>query len=252
MVNRIYPSSSDFDNLSRLRTEMSANANTFDYSAVVVNKPWGYEYLWYQNATVAIWMLHLLPDRATSLHCHVRKRTSLIVIDGRVVCSTLEERRRLDVLHSVVLEPCVFHTTQAVSDGGAFVMEVETPPLKGDLIRLKDAFGREGTGYEGVDVYSTDFSAYDYAPMTAERRSSGVNFRRLSMHVRTVAERDTLEDLLSRCGLVIPCNGRLSAGGGLIVEPGEACPTDRLSPDTVAREFPAVELLGIGTRNENQ
>jgi hypothetical protein len=252
VVNRIYPSSSDFDNLSRLRTEMSVVANTFDYSAVVVNKPWGYEYLWYQNATVAIWMLHLLPNRATSLHCHVRKRTSLIVVDGQVVCSTLEDRRRLDVLHSVVLEPCVFHTTQAISDGGAFVMEVETPPLKGDLVRLKDTFGREGTGYEGTDVYSTDFSAYEYVPMTTQHRSGSVNFRNLSMHVRTVAGRDALQTLLSRCGLIVPCDGRLAAGGGLIVEPGEAYPKNRLSLDTVEPKFPAVELLGIGTTHENQ
>ncbi len=231
---------------------MSAGANTFDYSGVVVNKPWGYEYLWYQNATVAIWMLYLLPNRATSLHCHVRKRTSHIVIDGQVVCSTLEERRRLDVLHSVVLEPCVFHTTQAISDGGAFVMEVETPPLKGDLVRLKDTFGREGTGYEGADVYSTDFRAYEYAPMTAERRNDGVRFRNLSMHVRTVAGRDALQSLLSRCGLIVPCTGRLMVGGDLIVETGEAYPKNRLTLDTVTPDFPPVELLGIGTTNENK
>lgn len=247
MVNRIYPSSSDFDNLSRLRTEMSAEANIFDYSTVVVNKPWGYEYLWYQNASVAIWMLHLLPGQATSLHCHVRKRTSLIVVDGRVVCSTLEDRYRLELMHSVVLEPCVFHTTQAISESGAFVMEVETPPLKGDLVRLKDAFGREGTGYEGTGVHSKEYSLYQYQPYTTGSRDDGVLFKNLRLRVGTIGRRDVLQDFVNGCGLLVLCSGRLTTSNGILVETGEACPKARLSLEKLEPEFPAVELLGIGT-----
>jgi hypothetical protein len=246
VVNRIYPSSSDFDNLSRLRTEMSAEANTFDYSSVVVNKPWGYEYLWYHNAVVAIWMLYLLPRQATSLHCHMRKRTSLIVVDGQVVCSTLEDRHRLEIMHSIVLEPGVFHTTQAISESGAFVMEVETPPLKGDLVRLKDTFGREGTGYEGISVYSRDYSAYEYHPFTAEAKGTGVRFKNLRLRIDTVNRRETLERVLNKCELLVICSGRLTTRNGILVDIGEACPQTRLSLEKLEPEFPPVEFLGIG------
>ena len=59
MIYKIFPSLNDFENLSRLKVESSDFANTFDYRNVVVNKPWGYEYLWYQNETVAIWFLFI-------------------------------------------------------------------------------------------------------------------------------------------------------------------------------------------------
>jgi hypothetical protein len=226
---------------------MSREANIFDYSSVVVNKPWGYEYLWFQNDAVAVWMLYLLPNQATSLHCHVRKRTSLVVIDGQVACSTLEDRYRLDVMHSVVLEPCVFHTTQAISEGGAYVMEIETPPLKGDLVRLKDAFGREGTGYESANVYSKDYAAYEYHPYSATATHEGMRFKGLHLQMRTVSRREHLQGFLRTCRLVIVCSGRLETRKGLLMETGEAYPEAKLLHADVEPEFPPVELLGIGT-----
>ena len=164
MIYKVFPHASDLENLSRISTERSVEADNFDYSSVVVNKPWGYEYLWYQNPSIAVWMLHLKCDHSTSLHCHVRKRTSLIVMDGQAVCSTLEDRFRLSSMDVMVLEPGVFHRTQAISPEGAFVMEIETPVMKGDLVRLKDSFGRQGTGYERSSQYSQEFSKYEYRP----------------------------------------------------------------------------------------
>ena len=130
MVKRVFPGPSDFENLSRVRTEASNEANDFDYSQVVVRKPWGYEYLWFQNSFVAVWMLHLTAKCATSLHCHTRKRTSLVVLRGSVQCSTIDDRYALPAGTAIVLEPCAFHSTEAVSADGALVMEVENPPLK--------------------------------------------------------------------------------------------------------------------------
>src|SRR4051812_24274210 len=123
VVKRVFPSSADFENLSRLRTEMAPAANEFDYSGVVVRKPWGYEYLWHQNAAVAVWVLHLNAGAATSMHCHARKRTSLIVLAGTALCSTFDDRYPLATGQAVVLEPGVFHTTLAGA-GGCCLMEV--------------------------------------------------------------------------------------------------------------------------------
>ena len=58
--------------------EKRIKQDSFDYSKVIVKKPWGYEYLVFENEFVAIWMLHIVRKRKTSMHCHPQKRTSLI------------------------------------------------------------------------------------------------------------------------------------------------------------------------------
>jgi hypothetical protein len=42
----------------------------------------------------------------------------------------------------------LFHSTKALSDGGAFVFEIESPKDKHDLVRLNDQYGRASKTYE--------------------------------------------------------------------------------------------------------
>ena len=44
-----------------------------NYDINVVKKPWGYEYLAYENEHVALWFLHIKHTHSTSLHCHPKK-----------------------------------------------------------------------------------------------------------------------------------------------------------------------------------
>ena len=246
MVKRIYPNSSDFENLSRLRTEVSTEASSFDYSRVVVRKPWGYEYLWHQNAAVAVWMLHLTAGCATSLHCHARKRTSLIIMSGAVVCSTFDDRYPLGPGQAVVLEPCVFHTTMAVSPGGAFVMEVETPPMKGDLLRFRDNFGRAGQGYEDARQYSTELAGFDYAPLQGIRHGGApFAFKETRLQCRSFQSEADLAAHLVPGGLVVPLLGRLTAGPRVVADIGEAVPCHSVTAGGFPPAFPPVELLQV-------
>jgi mannose-6-phosphate isomerase-like protein (cupin superfamily) len=245
MVIKVYPSTADFENLSRLRTEVSQHANEFNYSNIVVNKPWGYEYLWYQNPSVAVWMLYLKNGSATSLHSHLRKRTSLIVVSGQVVCSTLEDRYRLTVGDSVVLEPCVFHTTQAISSEGAFLIEVETPPMKGDLARLKDNFGREANGYEKQSDYSKDLSAYAYQPYRSDHKNSLQAFGKLSFQLHSIQKYDEALKICSNKLLIVPFLGRLASGKTVLIETGEAVSPGNLDLSLLPAFFPPVELMVI-------
>jgi hypothetical protein len=246
VIKRIFPSTTDFENLSSLRTEVSPEANHFDYSKVVVRKPWGYEYLWYQNSSVAVWMLHLTAGSATSMHCHARKRTSLVVMSGAVECSTFNERHRLQEGHGVVLEPCVFHSTQAVSEGGAFVMEVETPPLKGDLLRYRDNFGRAGKCYEGQDQYVTDFREFYYRPLPIiNHNGKPCDFLNVHIQLLQFQGQSDLEEGLISGGIVIPFLGRIAFGRNIIAEIGEAIPVSDLPMDACPPVFAPVELLQI-------
>ena len=124
------------------------------YDDVVVTKPWGKEYLCYRNKNVAIWFLHIEKDQQTSMHCHPNKNTGFVVLEGEVELSFLRNTMPLKALDKIHIFRSRFHSTKAISDGGAFIFEVETPEDKNDLVRLEDAYGREKTPYEGKNFHS--------------------------------------------------------------------------------------------------
>ncbi|MBS1638275.1 MAG: hypothetical protein JST26_20345 [Bacteroidetes bacterium] len=216
MIYKVYPSLNDFENLSRLKVESSDFANNFDYRNLVVNKPWGYEYLWFQNEAVAIWFLYVKKDHATSLHCHAKKRTSLIVLDGQVQCTTLDDKYRLDTLGAVVLEPCVFHSSMATSENGAFIMEIETPPMKGDLVRMHDAYGRQNSGYEKTNEYSKDFSLYEFFPFE-EKDYTNWCFRNVSIYLTSEKPKPDHNTIM-----IVPVSGNIKLSSKTFIDSGEA------------------------------
>jgi mannose-6-phosphate isomerase-like protein (cupin superfamily) len=227
MIYKVYPSLNDFENLSRLKVESSDFANNFDYRNIVVNKPWGYEYLWFQNESVAIWFLRLTPGQSTSLHCHAKKRTSLIVLDGAVQCSTIDDKYQLKKLEAVVLEPCVFHSSMAVAEDGAFIMEIETPPMKGDLVRMHDAYGRQGTGYENINEYSNDFSMYEYHPFEQQDYKSW-KFKNLEISLTEKQPEETKDTIM-----IVPISNTIKMRSKKVIDVGEAVP---MNNDTFQNE----------------
>lgn len=116
----------------------------------LITKPWGEEYRVYADPFYDIWLLSLAPGQSTSLHCHPRKVTALIPLSGRGILQFLtrpsQQLAPLTVWH---LGRGVFHTTINSSEQEPLVLiEVEVPRDKGDLVRLKDRYGRAGTSYE--------------------------------------------------------------------------------------------------------
>jgi mannose-6-phosphate isomerase-like protein (cupin superfamily) len=119
-----------------------------NYNTNIVKKPWGYEYLVYENSDVALWFLYIAPGQSTSMHCHPKKTTGLVLLDGEVEISFLADKRQLKALDKVMIRRGLFHSTKAISEKGAFVFEIETPVDKQDLVRLNDLYGRESKPYE--------------------------------------------------------------------------------------------------------
>ncbi|MBT7523242.1 MAG: hypothetical protein HN651_01955 [Gammaproteobacteria bacterium] len=120
-----------------------------EYKNVIVNKPWGYEYLAYENEHVGLWFLHIDKEHQTSLHCHPKKDTGLIVLDGVVDVSFLNNINRLVAGRKIMIRKGLFHSTKALSENGANIFEIETPKIKHDLVRLEDKYGRKAKPYEG-------------------------------------------------------------------------------------------------------
>lgn len=118
------------------------------YESTIVKKPWGYEYLAYENEHAALWFLYIKDTHSTSLHCHPRKTTGLVLLDGKAEVSFLNNTNPLLPGYKVMIRKGLFHSTKATDEKGAFVFEIETPVDKQDLVRFKDSYGREGKPYE--------------------------------------------------------------------------------------------------------
>ena len=208
--------------------EKRVKQDSFDYSKVIVKKPWGYEYLVFENEFVAIWMLHIVRKRKTSMHCHPQKRTSLILLTGNATCSHLEGSEKLNPMDGVFIDKGVFHLTEASnklpidpqSENGIWVMEIESPPNKGDLIRMKDEYGRVGEAYEGEDSMVFDpsdcikFEEPEAGKIVYQKQNDTIfTLIRASNQKLASMSPDALVSVISQKDLEISANPYLKTGG---------------------------------------
>ena len=100
----------------------------------IIPKPWGHEYLFFENQDIGIWFLNIEYNKKTSLHCHPKKKTGLIVLDGEI-------------------GPGVFHSSKSYSINGSILLEVESPKDKYDLVRIDDEYDRLNKGYEKSETW---------------------------------------------------------------------------------------------------
>lgn len=217
-----------------------------DYHNVVVTKPWGYEYLIYENGTVGIWYLFIHHGGRTSLHCHPRKKTGLILLSGEAVVYFLTDSRTVKPLNKLMIKEGVFHATEAKSPGGIVVLETETPCDKSNLVRLDDEYGREEKPYEGFDSMTPIGEDCVRLSHPEEGRQSQCG---LSGCVLTVERFSNISGLRHRAAgeiVVILEGGLFSRTGEPVVRPGDVVSSETL--DRLAEKFFAPEgasLLAI-------
>ena len=150
MIKKLQQSSLDKQYVSL--GQYSVTPISADYKHLVVTKPWGYEYLLFENLETETWHLSINYQRSTSTHCHPNKKTALVVLEGRALFSSLNESLELIPMDAMLIDAGVFHSTQSISKEGLRLLEFETPPMKHDLLRLEDKYGRAQSGYEGADM----------------------------------------------------------------------------------------------------
>lgn len=129
-----------------------------DYSKVIVPKNWGSEYCIYQSSKCEVWLLYLNKDSETSMHAHPNKKTALAVLEGCVKVNLLSTVFPLLPSEKINIRPGVFHKTECWSGQGAIVIELESPPDKTNLVRMRDRYGRAGKPYETEVIAREDFS----------------------------------------------------------------------------------------------
>jgi len=252
-IRRIHCTAADRLAEAGLGPSLPAPAAVVDYASVVVNKPWGYEYQLYDNGEVSVWILSIRPGASTSLHCHRSKLTSLVVLAGRVATCSLKSRFTLGRLDGVSIDAGAFHSTRATDGSGAFVLEIETPSLKCDVVRLRDEYGRQLTAYEGTAAHSAKLD--DDALISFPER--GPHARQVLRGTSMCLERVERGHLLSETGVLRPgqtvglCAGAVADGSGAVVlSTGAICRAEALLRRDGARALTDLELLTIGVAEE--
>lgn len=134
-------------------------SNKIDYIKNIVNKPWGYEYVIYNdNKKIAITYLNIKYKKQTSLHCHPKKKTGFIILQGRAEVQIGIYKKNTKIFgpnSRLVFRPGLFHSLKSISKQGLYALEFEAPFLKHDLVRLNDKYGRASKGYEGKKSLSS-------------------------------------------------------------------------------------------------
>lgn len=185
----------------------------------MVRKPWGYEYLYYQNQFVGVWLLHIKNGESTSMHCHPKKNTGLILLDGSVEVSFLTSSQTLSSPYKLMIRRGLFHSTKAISEDGAFLLEIEAPKDKRDLVRLSDSYGRAMTPYESSDQfygYTKDLDLLDHNIQGDFALSCSKH------HFRLLRYRDLLDYIHpSSCILINLCGGLQSESSAKVYQPGD-------------------------------
>jgi mannose-6-phosphate isomerase-like protein (cupin superfamily) len=111
-----------------------------------VEKPWGYEIIWAETGRYVGKVLHIHAGQKLSRQYHNLKDETFLVQKGRMDLE-VGAGDDMKVLHmeegqSFHCTPKTIHRMVAVTD--VDVLEVSTPELD-DVVRLEDAYGREGT-----------------------------------------------------------------------------------------------------------
>ena len=152
ITNVVHPSIHDVNLLSEARAEgLELNFEQFGldlYLDGLIEKPWGRECRIYADLFYDVWKLDILPGQSTSMHCHPRKETVLLCLEGTAKFHSLAETRVLEALDFVHIRKGAFHSTENIGDSVLKLVEIETPRNKFDLVRAKDKYGRQGRLYE--------------------------------------------------------------------------------------------------------
>ncbi len=159
----INPSIHDLNLLTEARTVgLPLNFEQFSsdlYLDDLIAKPWGCEYRIYADLFYDIWQLDICPGQSTSMHCHPRKETILLCLEGTAKFHTLTETHVIKTMDFVHIRKGAFHSTENIGNSLLKLVEIETPRNKFDLVRANDKYGRQSL----------------YEPPTPDRKLTGIN-----------------------------------------------------------------------------
>ena len=108
----------------------------------IVEKPWGFEYIWAETDGYVAKMLHIEPKQSLQLQYHEVKEEKIYVLEGTLLNWTDEDSppQKIKTGHTLHVEPNQIHRFGAGKEM-VRLMEVSTPHLD-DVVRLADDYDR--------------------------------------------------------------------------------------------------------------
>jgi rfaE bifunctional protein nucleotidyltransferase chain/domain len=141
----------------------------YDYNNKVCIKPWGHEFLIYQNNKIGIWYLKINNTGKTSLHTHFNKDTFIIVIKGSLKIELIDDIINLNEMDYLFIPHYKFHSIGSFSPESYMIeIEVYNDSInftdKNDLLRINDIYNRnDNNEYNKSIICETDnLENYNY------------------------------------------------------------------------------------------
>ncbi len=123
------------------------------YDKNLIKKPWGEEHIVYrENKVLCITLLKIKKNYSTSLHCHPKKKTGFIVLNGKARIQLglwKKDTFTFNAPSKLMIRTGLSHSIKSVTNPYLFALEFETPVDKKDLVRFEDKYGRKLKNYEG-------------------------------------------------------------------------------------------------------
>ncbi len=134
------------------------------YDKNIIKKPWGEEHVVYRDKkNLCITLLKIKKNQKTSLHCHPKKKTGFIVINGNAEIQLGLWKKDTFIFKSpskLMIRTGLFHSIKSLTKPNLIALEFETPVDKKDLVRFEDNYGRKLKSYEGKK-FSSKVSSKD-------------------------------------------------------------------------------------------
>jgi rfaE bifunctional protein nucleotidyltransferase chain/domain len=139
-----------------------------DYKDKVCVKPWGHEFLVFQNESIGIWFLRITGGNRTSVHCHYNKDTTILVLKGSMRLELVDgDILTVNEMETVYVPHYKFHSIGSFSPE-TYLIEIEvynkntTFSDKNDLLRITDIYKRRDNKYETSIELSDELEKYGY------------------------------------------------------------------------------------------
>ena len=137
------------------------NTEQKEFFNKVYDKPWGKEYLAYQNEKIGIWILHIKKDCGTSVHCHFKKDTLLIPLSGSFKIELYDTFKILNELEQMYIPRRAFHGILSYKEESVLMeIEIYTEDVKytdkNDLLRYRDTYNRKEKSNYASSVVERD------------------------------------------------------------------------------------------------
>ena len=80
------------------------------YHEQICRKPWGYEFFAFESKKIGIWILTVMEGHKTSMHCHFKKDTWIVVLKGCAKIDLVDGTRCLYPMDGILIPKNVFHS----------------------------------------------------------------------------------------------------------------------------------------------